>query len=107
MNAGSLAKSSQNPAGNSIQRLEQVVAALSTGIEQLSSENTKKQLYVVMTMFYSVLQYTYSPDSVFLAMKYARKMCTQLSDEEFDAIKENVFQMWDHATANNPIRNLF
>ena len=107
MSAESLAKLSPSPVGKLAPRSAQVVAVLSTGIEKLSSEDAKKQLYVVVSMFYSILQHTYSPDAMYLAMRNARKMCHQLSDEEFDAIKDSVMGMWDHATEGNPIKSLY
>jgi hypothetical protein len=107
MSAGSLVKLSPSQCGSLAPRSEQVVAALSTGIEKLSSEDAKKQLYVVLAMLYSILRHTYSPDAMWLAMRSARKMCPQLTDEEFESIKAGVMGMWDFATAGDPIRSLF
>jgi hypothetical protein len=107
MSAGSLKKLSPSPAGNLAPRSAQVVAALSTGIDKLSSEDAKKQLYVVLSMLYSILQHTYSPDAMYLAMRHSRKMCPQLTDEEFESIKNGVLGMWEVATAGNPIRSMF
>jgi len=97
MSAESTTKSLASLDGNSIQLLAQDVAPLSTVIENLS----KKQLIVLLHLFQSLLNFTYSPDARHLSIKAAVKRVKHLMpEEEAKAIAEQLmrirqFQMAD------------
>lgn len=105
----SIPKSLTKQVQNSLQHLDQdALQPCSTQIGMPLSRNCENEL-ILMAIIFGLTKETLSPDSLFLAMDTAKKICRRagISDKKMKTIVESYMEFADIITETNPLRCLF